>query len=271
MIRKGYVDTRDGQLHYRRCEGGSGAPLALFHMTAASSEAYEGLMHLLDGCLPMIAFDTMNYGESYRTTREPSVPYIAQVMLEALSNLGIERFHTFGHHTGASIQAEMAAQSPERVLSAIMSGPTFARPEEMALFKDVLAVPNPISVKGTQFITAWSRIKDHMGRATYFGSSPRIAEIMHRDTTDMLRAGANWNWGYLAVFTHDLVATMQRMRCPMFFVCGRDDIAFPYHERAAAAYPDAAVYVHDESGVYYSESHADDLAPRLEAFIRSLE
>jgi len=211
-----------------------------------------------------------NYGESYRTAREPSVAYIADIMLEALDNLGIGQFHTFGHHTGVSIQAEMAAKAPARVLSAIMNGPTFARPAEMASFKDRLAVPNPVSIKGTQFITAWSRIKDHMGRATYFGDTPHAAAIMHRDTTDMLRAGEDWHWGYRAVFTHDLIATLERVRCPMFFVCGRDDIAFPYHERAVAAYPGAARHVHDQGGVYYAESHAEDLAPRIEAFIRSL-
>jgi len=270
MIRKAYVDTRGGQIHFRRCEAGSGAPLVFFHMTAASSAAYEGLMLQLEGNRPLVAFDTVNYGGSFRTTREPTIAYITEVMLEAITNLGIDRFHTFGHHTGVSIQAEMVVSAPERVLSTIMNGPTYATPEHMAQFKDLLARPNPLSVKGTQFIWAWSRTKDNA--AVPMGTpAPHAAQIMNRDTVDMLRAGENWHWGYRAVFTHDLIATMNRVRCPIFLVCGRHDLAFPHHEAAAAAFPKAPSYVHEEGGVYYAESHPEDLAPRIEAFIASLQ
>src|SRR3712207_127604 len=129
-IRKAYVDVPEGQLHYRYTEGGTGPTLLLIHMTSASSGAYEPLMREMDGTFPMIAFDTMNYGESYRTTRPPEISYIAEVLLQALSNLGVEKFHTFGHHTGVHVQTEMALQAPERVLSTIMNGPTWATAEE---------------------------------------------------------------------------------------------------------------------------------------------
>ena len=33
-IKKGYVDTSDGQIHYRLSEGGAGLPLVFFHQTA---------------------------------------------------------------------------------------------------------------------------------------------------------------------------------------------------------------------------------------------
>src|SRR3712207_8810163 len=86
-VKKAYVDVPDGQLHYRYSEAGEGPPLVFFHMTAASSAAYEPLMRELDGVVPTIAFDTMNYGESYRTTRKPEIPYIAETFLTALTTL----------------------------------------------------------------------------------------------------------------------------------------------------------------------------------------
>jgi pimeloyl-ACP methyl ester carboxylesterase len=271
VIEKGYVRTTDGQIHYRRCEGGSGAPLAFFHMTASSSAAFEGLMHELDGKRPLFAFDSVNYGESYRTDRDPSIEYMAAVMLEALRNLGVERFHTFGHHTGASIQGEMAVQAPDRVLSTIMNGPTYCRPADMAAMGERLAQPNPPSVKGTQFNWAWSRIKDNMQLHPFVDPPPHAAEIMHRDTVDMLRAGTHWHWAYRAVFKHDLIEVMSRIRCPMFFVSGRHDVSYPFHKLACAAYPSARSYEHPEGGVYYEESHPQDLAPRIEEFLQSIE
>src|SRR3712207_6150397 len=84
-IKKAYVDVPDGQLHYRYSEAGSGPTLVFLHMTAASSAAYEPLMRELDGVVPTIAFDTMNYGESYRTTRKPEISYIAETFLTALT------------------------------------------------------------------------------------------------------------------------------------------------------------------------------------------
>ena len=222
MIKKGYADTADGQLHYRYTSDGAGPPLALFHMTAASSAAYVPLMERLDGHVPMFAFDSMNYGESYRTTREPTIEYMAGGMLEALTNLGIERFHTFGHHTGVSIQSEMAVQAPERVLSTIMSGPTYARPADMAFFKDALAWPNPCNVKGTHLTTAWARIRNNM-EVPYFGDPPGMAEIMDRDVVDMLRAGEDWCWAYRAVFTHDLIDRMHRQKAPMMLEVARQN------------------------------------------------
>ena len=220
----------------------------------------------LDGQVRTIAVDTMNYGESFRTEREPTIRYIAEVLLEAITHLGIEQFHTFGHHTGVSIQAEMAVIAPGRVLSLIMNGPTFALPEEREYNMRTLSVPNPISVKGTQIMWAWSRTKDNYP-LPYGVDAPHAAEIMHRDTVDTLRAGENWHWGYRAVFSHDLIATMQAVECPMFLVSGAEDPAHFFHERAAAAHPNARTYVSETGGVYYAESHASDLAPQIHAFI----
>src|SRR5205085_5832584 len=135
--------------------------------------------------------------------------------------------------TGVSIQTEMAVIAGTRVVSLIMNGPTFALPEEREYNMKTLAMPNPISVKGTQFMWAWSRTKDNYP-LPYGVDSPCAAEIMHRDTVDTLRAGGDWHWGYQAVFSHDLIAAMKMVDCPIFLVSARDDPAHFFHERAAA-------------------------------------
>jgi pimeloyl-ACP methyl ester carboxylesterase len=241
-------------------------------MTASSSEAFERLMLEFKSDRPLIAFDSVNYGESYRTTRPGSIPYMASAMLEALTNLGVEKFHTFGHHTGASVQGEMAFQSPGRVLSTIYNGPTYVTPADMEAqgWTDLMAIPNPPHEKGTQLLWAWSRIKDNMQLHPWF-KTPHAAEIMHRDTVDMLRAGTNWHWGYQGVFSHNLVEIMATQKCPMFFVSGKRDISYPLHRMAADAFPDAPVFEHEEGGTYFEESHPEVLAPILEEFLNSIE
>ena len=266
-IKKAYVDVPEGQLHYRYTEGGSGPTLALFHMTASSSASFEPLMHELDGSIPMIAFDTMNYGESYRTSRPPEISYIASVLLLALTNLGVERFHTFGHHTGVAIQTEMAIQAPDRVLTTVINGPAWAGPDESKLIAEQLAQPNPISIKGTQLMWAWSRIKDTMMVRHLDEDASRIAKVMHRDVVDMLHAGENWHWAYQAVFKYDFPIAMKQIQCPMFFVSGGRDLSYPRHLEASKHFPEAPTHVFDDAGTYYMETHADELAPHVAEFI----
>jgi len=268
MIRKAYVDIADGQVHYRYSKSGVGPPLVFFHMTASSSESYAPLLHLLEGKMPLIAFDTPNYGESFRTTKTPTVEYIAACMLEALSNLGKERFHTFGHHTGVSIQSEMAVQAPDRVLSTIMNGPTFSAPAEMENFREMLAWDNPPDTKGTHVMRAWARIRNNMN-LSYFTTPPHAAEIMTRDFVDMMRAGEKWCWGYRAVFTHDLIDRMHRQTAPMMFICGGQDVSYPLHLRAREAFPDTPWFEHPDGGVYYVETNPEDFVGPITNFIRA--
>jgi pimeloyl-ACP methyl ester carboxylesterase len=270
MIRKAYVDTRGGQIHYRYCGGGSGMPLVMFHMTAASSAAFEPLMRELDGKCPLYAFDTVNYGESYRSDAEPTIQLVADAMLEALSVLKVDRFHTYGHHTGANIAVEMSLRAPHRVATLIAHGPNYISMEANAYCMRTMAKPNPIHVKGTQFIWAWSRVKDNMGDAIWL-ETPHAAEILNRDTIDMLRSGENWHWGYRAVFAHDLVAAMKRVICPIFLICGAKEptgSSRVHHEQALKDLPAARGYVLEAGGVYAPESHPADIAREVINFIR---
>lgn len=266
MIRKGYVDTAGGQVHYRREEDGSGPPLVLFHMTPATSESYEGLMAALAGKVPTIAIDTPNYGESFRTTREPSIEYIGEVILEALSALGVERFHTFGHHTGASIALQLACAAPERTISATLNGLCSVTPEEgEAAIRDY-AWPNPIDPRGGHIMRAWTRMLSlepvHI---------PYPAEIRHRDLIAFLQAGEDWSWGYRAVFRDDAPGKLDQVARPIFFVSGRHDGAMPMHMREVERCPQFPSFVHEEYGLFYAENAPDDLAMRLIAFMREAE
>ena len=61
-VRRGYVDTRHGQVHYR--ESGKGAPLVLLHATPRSARVYTKLQALLAKRFHVIAPDTLGFGNS---------------------------------------------------------------------------------------------------------------------------------------------------------------------------------------------------------------
>ena len=272
MIKKGYVDTKSGQIHYRYSSGGKGIPLVMFHMTASSSAAFEPLMQELDGEFPLFALDTVNYGESYRTDAEPSIGLITDVLFEALSTLKIDRFHAYGHHTGVNIAVDMALKAPGRVATVMAHGVNYITMEENAYCRETYAKSNPIHVRGTQFMWAWSKVKDTMGEVIWL-NPPHAAEILNRDTIDVLRAGENWHWASRAVYAHDLIAVMKQVKCPILLIRGRKEPlnSFEVQGKAVKDLPHARSYVHEEGGVYALETHPADFAREVVKFIREAE
>lgn len=268
MIRKAYIDTRGGQVHYRYTTGGSGSPIVLFHMNPSTSESYENLMQELDGKIPAYAIDTPNYGESYRTDAEPTMAYIGDVMLEVMTNLGVSSFHVFGHHTGASISLELACAAPDRIISATLSGIVPVTPEEGAQLIRELAYPNTPDHHGSQLMKAWTRT---LSLENIHSGVKFPVEIKHRECVAMLKAGANFGWAYRAVFSDDAQSKLAGVEVPIFFVIGEHDTAMPYHKRMVELYPQFPSYIGPDHGTFYCETAPEDLTPRLIDFIRASE
>ncbi|MBK8783748.1 MAG: hypothetical protein IPO22_18520 [Anaerolineales bacterium] len=65
IIRKGYVDTPNGQVHFRQLKKVDGVPLVLLHQTASSGMMFEPLMTLLSDSFHTLALDTPGFGASF--------------------------------------------------------------------------------------------------------------------------------------------------------------------------------------------------------------
>ncbi|MBA4025067.1 MAG: hypothetical protein C0482_22155 [Gordonia sp.] len=254
-------------MHYRINTGGSRSkPIVFFHMTSDTSESYENIMAALDGQVTTIAFDTPNYGESFRTNRTPSIDYISDVFIEALDALGVEQFHGYGHHTGASIALHLAHQHPTRALSATLNGMVAVTEEEGRGYMDTLVWPNPPNDHGGQVLAAWTRA---LTLEPHYLDFP--AEIKNRVVRTMLQAGTDWSWAYRAVFNDDAASKLTTVQRPLFFVIGRFDASLDLHTRAAESRPDSASHISEEFGMFYCENAPEDLAPRLLAFVQGAE
>ena len=77
-VRRGYVDTPGGQVHYRR-SGLPGRPvIGFFHQTASSGRMFELVMRELGLRYDCYAFDTPGFGQSWQPTEVPSVRWLAE-------------------------------------------------------------------------------------------------------------------------------------------------------------------------------------------------
>jgi pimeloyl-ACP methyl ester carboxylesterase len=261
-IRKGYVDTRDGQIHYRYCDAGKGEPIVFFHQTASSSASYERIMHLLEGEHPLFAFDTPGFGQSFSPPKAPTISYYAETLMEAMGNLDVRQCHTFGHHTGGAIAAEMAASFSERVKTLMVDGPVWVTEEERRHKLNTIIDPLILREDGSYLMKAWERVLKL--------DPNHPLELCHREVVDTLRAGGRYHEAYIAVYTQDSHAVYHKVRCPVLLLCGDNDVLYPAFTKLRSVYPDTRSVVLEGCGTYAVDNCADRIVWEIRKFIRDL-
>lgn len=261
-VRKNYVDTADGQIHYRLSNSGDGTPVVFFHQTASSSASFEKIMGHLDGQFTMYAMDTPGFGQSFYPPDHATTAYYVSSLLEALSNLGIEKFHAFGHHTGAAIAVEMAAVAPGRIKSIMLDGPAWLSAEERQSWLETAIDPMVIQPDGSHLMKIWERVvgldPDHPG------------DLCHREAIDTLRAGERWHEAYVAVFNQDSYKMFSMVQCPMMLMCGDKDVLMPYFQPCVDAFPDATTHVLKNGGTYAPDNCALQIADAIKEFLKEV-
>jgi pimeloyl-ACP methyl ester carboxylesterase len=121
-MRRGYADTRFGQIHYAGT--GDGPPLLLLHPTPRSGRAFARLQALLSNGYRTLALDTLGFGNSDPLPPEASMPLLADSVAAAMDALDIGRAHVLGMHTGNKIAAALAARHPTRIDRLVLLGMT---------------------------------------------------------------------------------------------------------------------------------------------------
>jgi pimeloyl-ACP methyl ester carboxylesterase len=208
-VRRGYVDTSVGQLHFR--ELGSGEPLVLLHKTPSSSVQFERCAPLLAGSRRVVAFDTPGFGSSDPPAEPPTIADYAGALVEGTEALGLGAVDLVGHHTGASIAVEIAATRPELVRRLVLAGIlAFARPEDREPWQgylrrfDLDARGEYLDVYPLPLLHEWLERDD--------------PEQFHDELVAYLQAGNRYWWSYEAVLAHDAYARFPQIVAPTLFL-----------------------------------------------------
>lgn len=128
-MKRGYVGTPEGQVHY--VEEGHGDPVLLLHQSPRSSRMFLKLLPLLGSEYRLIAIDMLGYGYSDPPPNEgDAIMALAANAVHVLDALEIDKAHLFGIHTGAVVAGETAANWPERIASLILYAYTVIENEE---------------------------------------------------------------------------------------------------------------------------------------------
>jgi len=174
------------------------------------------------------------YGDSYKPAKEPDVKEMAQVTLDFLDVLNIQKTHIGGHHTGASVAVELAAEHSHRVNKLVLSGCPALTPEqgrmliENSPYKELEITPDGWFLDAIWDLVTKRYPPDRMDKAYEFA-------------LDYMKAGTRAEEGHRACFGYDILPKLRKIKQPTLALCGDEDVCFQYHETTLKYIPHAPI------------------------------
>lgn len=158
-LHRGYVSSPFGQLHYVEC--GTGEPVLMLHQTPRSWTEYLDVLPLVGATHRAIAMDTLGFGASAKPDSPHTIDRWADAADALIEELGLERFHLVGHHTGGVIAVELAARHQKRVASLFLSATPFIDEEKRRSADQRKAVDHVVpQPDGSHLIELWNRRRE---------------------------------------------------------------------------------------------------------------
>ena len=256
-VLRGYATVSFGQVHYRYTGTARRPVLVLLHQTPSTSAMYEDLMRALSGDFRLLAPDTPGIGLSDPVDGGMTIDALANGIAEFLDGLGIGRCCVFGHHTGAAIATQLAADHPERVEALALSGPTLIDADLRKKLPEVSATL-PADSGGGHLVGRWRRIL-RMDRDVPL----RIAQ---RETLNAISMGDRYSAAYEAVMAHDVERALAALICPVLVFAGTRDVLYPQLDAAHALLANGSRREIADAGSLVCETHCHEVAALLRDF-----
>lgn len=218
-MKRGYVDTPDGQIHYRieEKEGYTGIPVVVLHSTPMSSWFMAPLLAELGKEMTAIGMDTIGYGGSDR----PPKPYLsmhefAQAVAWFIEGLGYKQVYLYGEQTGSQIAMQTAADFPELIAGLIVNDPfNWSTPERRAVHEK-LHYYHVRKEDGSHLLSLWQRSRHETDLRR------RDLSFLHRLTVNdeegaEVYEGMGWEGaGPYAMGRQDIWEVTPRIQAPTF-------------------------------------------------------
>lgn len=211
MIRKGYSDGPEGQIHWRiagAAAAGNAPDLYCFSPAPFSSIAYEAILPKLASGRRVIAPDYPGQGGSSGGSAEPSIEQYTRSMCALIETLSGEEAVTLtGFHSGCLVAVETALKLGKRVSQIVLVDVPAFDPETRAKYLPAVGSPFAVSAELCGLEKAWERAV-----ASRLDSQPieRSLEMF----ADQVANGQRQNATFHAAFTYDVEARFKRLTRP---------------------------------------------------------
>ena len=234
-MKRAYVDTPEGQIHYQI--EGSGKPLVLLHQGGFTSDEFLKVMPILSKHYRVIARDMLGYGMSDPNPPDYEIEDYARADINFLNALGIIKTSFVGVHTGASIAVEIAAAHPEVVDKLVLFGtPSFPPDVREACIKSYTFSPVEIKEDGSHFtLRFWKAARKFGPLAT--------PEVLNMVTIASAMATGGAFHGQHAAFLHNTKERLPLIKSPALLISGSEDKLHSRHEAVKSLIPQCQVKI----------------------------
>ncbi|HNC91839.1 MAG TPA: alpha/beta hydrolase [Anaerolineales bacterium] len=258
IIRKGYVDTPHGQIHFRQLNQVDGIPLVLLHQTASSGMMFERMMTLLSDSFHTLALDTPGFGASFSPPSLFTTHYLSSTLHAALTNLGVESCYLFGHHSGSAIAVQMAHDHPAFVKKMVLSGAPLLSDSQINGLKASLK-PFAIAEDGSHLTQVWERIRKR--------DLTLPLETVHREVllTQSAREAAQST--FQAVFEQPFAEQLSALEIPILVMAGEHDTLRASLEPAFSVLKNGTMKMIPNEGPYICDQNPQAVADVIREFI----
>jgi pimeloyl-ACP methyl ester carboxylesterase len=236
LVRKGYVDSTTGQIHYRIVTPATATktPIVFLPPNPSTSLYFAYMMEDLGNDRVAMAFDLPGYGASDRPKAPPTMQDYGRAIATALENLGHGPrgrgpVDVAGYHTGAYVTIELLASRPDLVRRGVLIGVPFWEGEKLArMRKQLVDEPGPhegVHEDGSHVEAHW---KSSVAGRNPFLPLERANELF----IERLRGGSTAWWGYAADVNYDARTALTSIRQPVLVLNTHGGL---HAETAAAA------------------------------------
>jgi len=236
-VRRSYVDTSAGQMHY--LTAGTGYPVILLHMTSEAATQYEMVLpELAKLGYRAVAIDLPGHGNSYRPASEPEPQDYARAVKETADALDIKRATVQGHHFGAVVAAWTYRCHPELVDRLCFYG--WTRHSDELRAARLSAVAREFPADGEAVKKSWMR-RWEMGRTGLKEGEPSrcTEEQALRSFIAKLQAGKNWHFAYHCIGKTHPLEMAAKIDCPVLLFAGPGDLNWQRSIDAVGDFRDA--------------------------------
>ncbi len=253
-IKRAFLDLPHGQLHYRSNFRSDLPALVLLHQSPSDSRMYLGMMAELDTEFFLIAPDNPGFGQSDSLAAGFSLEACAAAIEALLQDLGVQRCHLFGHHTGASIAVQYASDYPAGIQTMVLCGPTLLS-EQMRAILPGKAAPFPEQGDGSHLLGMWQRMQGKEGDTPL--------PLLMRETQAAFESGENYQAAYIAVTQQDFAAQLCAIQVPVLVCAGTRDILYPSLQGSYDLLQQGSMVEFEDAGGYVCDRQPELLAAQI--------
>ena len=225
----GYAHSRIGQIHYVRA--GVGPAVVLLPQSGRSARMFHELIPALAADHDVIALDVPGSGRSTPPPDERfTIPDLGSWLVEAIDDLGIDRFAIYGIHGGNKIGTAISVDEPDRVTGFVFAGRSHSIIPSTSRRNDVLEGRAAGENRRLAGSAVWRREFREITDIWWADETPASVASVDVRADLVIDSVQAFRWRpafYRAVFDYDLGAALAEIAVPTMIL----EIATPTEDR----------------------------------------